>query len=97
MSREEAKILLTKESDDLAASCFSNSNSSKSTPLKSGLSAASDASKKQRDEFVMCIYEYWKAKRLKYVRHIFPNTNKIENNFLDTIKKNNLISQIYIL
>lgn len=77
MSREEAKILLTKESDDLAASCFSNS-SSKSTPLKSGLSASSDASKKQRDEFVMCIYEYWKAKRLKYVRLLSTYLSKYE-------------------
>ena len=23
--------------------------------------------KKERDEFILCIYDYWKAKRLKYV------------------------------
>jgi enhancer of polycomb-like protein len=50
MSRDEAKLLLTKENQE---------NNDTYNEQK--------YNKTQKEEFILCIYEYWKAKRLKYV------------------------------
>lgn len=60
MSRDEAKILLTKENAN--EDVFKTAS-----PAKAATTGADEASKSQKDEFILCIYEYWKAKRLKYV------------------------------
>ena len=60
MSRDEAKMLLTKENGNEDA--FKTATPTKAT-------AADDPNKSQKDEFILCIYEYWKAKRLKYVSY----------------------------
>lgn len=64
MSRDEAKILLTKEN--------ANDDAFRTPTTTTTTKTDDDASKNQKDEFILCIYEYWKAKRLKYVStHIF--------------------------
>jgi hypothetical protein len=76
MSRDEAKLLLTKE-----ANGTNNNNSSLSEETSHQTSAEKQ---QQKDEFILCIYEYWKAKRLKYVifeREMIENLNKILRNF----------------
>ena len=58
MSRDEAKMLLTKESDDLFRTTSSPTDETAAT--------------KQKEESILCIYEYWKAKRLKYKHPLTP-------------------------
>lgn len=60
MSRDEAKLLLTKEAN--------GTNNNNNSSLNEETSQQTSVEKQQqKDEFILCIYEYWKAKRLKYV------------------------------
>lgn len=68
MSRDEAKMLLTKEN--------AGEDAFRTSPIKAATSAIApsgeDVTKTQKDEFILCIYEYWKAKRLKYKHPLTP-------------------------
>lgn len=66
-SLEEAKMLLLNNNDDFNDendAAVSNPNFVASFPKK--------VYKKERDEFILCIYDYWKAKRLKYKHPLTP-------------------------
>ena len=56
MSREEAMLLLRKEEAQLL-----------SEESEMAASAKRETYKTERDQFILCIYDYWKAKRLKFV------------------------------
>lgn len=55
MSRDEAKMLLL-ESDDQTEDLTTTNDTTDRNKYKT-----------ERDEFILCIYEYWKLKRLKCV------------------------------
>ena len=59
MSIEEAKFLLMKEANSDSESDFLTSNMS-----------VDDKFKVEKEQFILNIYEYWKAKRIKLVNNI---------------------------
>jgi hypothetical protein len=60
MSLDEAKFLLMKEVNN-DESDFLSLNTAPSTNTTNKFKA-------EKEQFILNIYEYWKAKRLKYVR-----------------------------
>lgn len=63
MSREEAKILLMKEAMNDESNDLLNTLSLSNTIVKQ-----QQKYKEELEDFLLSIYEYWKAKRLKCVR-----------------------------
>ena len=60
MSLDEAKFLLVKEANS-DESDFLNLNTAPSTNTNNKFKA-------EKEQFILNVYEYWKAKRLKYVK-----------------------------
>lgn len=67
MSRDEAKMLLLEPNDDQTEDLTTTNDAVHRNKYKT-----------ERDEFILCIYEYWKLKRLKFV--CFDKTKKIKKN-----------------